>query len=134
MGSPVVSLASTTQKCYTTARGIDGTKGYIMPSASRIITSLAALVAAFALFTVPAYAQGFTVSFGTFEYSLAPGESVSGSIHVTNQVDQTLAVKVYLGDLVRNPNGSNEYDFDEEMGHEQRSLASWLRVSPAQFD
>src|SRR5437870_5828566 len=100
-------------------------KRFTLLSATLILAALACVQTALA--------QGFTVAFGSFDYEVSPGDKITGSIHVTNQMEQSLAVRVYLGDLVRNPNGSDDYDFDEQMGHEPRSLASWLRVSPNQF-
>jgi hypothetical protein len=78
----------------------------------------------------PALAQGFSVAFGSSEFLVSPGDEFTGSIPVTNTSDEPRALRIYLGDRVRVPGQTSDYDFDEEGGKEPRSAMDWVVFSP----
>ncbi|MEP0813240.1 MAG: hypothetical protein HRF49_01065 [bacterium] len=80
-----------------------------------------------------ALAQGFSVALGGQEFTASPGETVSGRISVSNGSEKPTGVKVYAGDLVRDAEKTQSYQFKDEGGYESRSLIPWLTFTPDQI-
>jgi len=98
--------------------------------ALRIITLIAIVAVYAALIPGPVGAQGFSVTYGKLEFTVAPGDTFTGSIPVTNVSEEQITVRMYVGDWVPIPGQTSGYEFSDAGGTIERSMASWVEFSP----
>ena len=101
--------------------------------AIRSISIMSAGLIWLALTMGPASAQGLSVSYSGIEHTVKPGDTVKGSVRVTNASDQPKKLVAYQGDWVRVAGQSSGYMFDIEGGKEARSSLKWTTYSPDQM-
>jgi P pilus assembly chaperone PapD len=95
--------------------------------------SLLFFVTAIALFVVSspagAQGQGFSVGIAMAEHSACPGETVQGSLPVTNNSDKTVTLMVTLGDWKRQDGKVDGYVYVND-SEDPRSLRTWTTFKP----
>ena len=78
----------------------------------------------------PRGAFSLAVSPASLQLTVQPGRTVKGTILVTGETDRPLRITSSVGDWNLDPKGSLLF---LAAGRLQRSLAAWLKLSPAQF-
>ena len=78
----------------------------------------------------PRGAFSLAVSPTSLQLTVQPGRTVKGTILVTGETDRPLRITSSVGDWNLDPKGSLLF---LAAGRLQRSLAAWLKLSPAQF-
>jgi hypothetical protein len=78
-------------------------------------------------------AQGLSVAYTGTQSLVNPGDTVDGTIRVTNTSDEPKTLRIYQGDWVRIAGQTSGYQFEVEKGLEPRSSVDWMSVSPDQI-
>jgi|GEM_PF-1363884 len=99
----------------------------------RFTAFLASLMLFLAVLILPRAASAafdFSVSHPKGEFQLKPGEHATRALWVNNDSDETIRITAYLGDWIMDAKGNEDY---LEPGTIERSLCSWVTVSPSVF-
>ena len=94
---------------------------------------MACLASSMMLEARPAFALSLSSSQPVIKQTLAPGETVQGSIELSNYPDESLKLRVYLQDWRYKATGDGEKDFSPPQTM-PRSAAGWVSFFPAEVE
>jgi len=98
----------------------------------RIKTGLSVILAIIAmLWFCSAASAAFVVTPMEFHVNVANNETGAYSFWVKNRGEETIALKVYVGDFLIQPDGKEAF---LEPGTAERSCSKWVTVSPEEFE
>lgn len=86
-----------------------------------------------ALWPAVCLAQGFVADITPQEFTVKPGDVVSGELRVSSTADKPVVLRVYLADSVRTPEALDGYAYSDALGQDARSLAAWTKFTPEQI-
>lgn len=93
---------------------------------------LFSLVAVLILFSWIRIAEaGFTATPMEFHLEVAEGEETTQTFYVRNRGDETMALKVYVGDFWIEPDGKEKF---LESGEVERTCSKWIEVAPEELE